>query len=79
MYDIIIIGTGPAGLAAAIYGERARLSLLVIEKQPMSGGQIINTTDVDDYPGLQGWEALSWRLSSVPMQMQWEPKSLPRR
>ncbi len=54
MYDIIIIGTGPAGLAAAIYGERARLSLLVIEKQPMSGGQIINTTDVDNYPGLQG-------------------------
>lgn len=54
MYDIIIIGTGPAGLAAAIYGERARLSLLVVEKQPMSGGQIINTTDVDNYPGLQG-------------------------
>lgn len=54
MYDIIIIGSGPAGLAAAIYGERARLSLLVIEKQPLSGGQIINTTDVDNYPGLQG-------------------------
>ena len=54
MYDLIIIGSGPAGLAAAIYGERARLSLLVIEKQPLSGGQIINTTDVDNYPGLQG-------------------------
>lgn len=54
MYDIIIIGSGPAGLAAAIYGERARLSLLVVEKQPLSGGQIINTTDVDNYPGLQG-------------------------
>lgn len=54
MYDIIIIGSGPAGLSAAIYGQRARLSVLVIEKQPMSGGQIINTYDVDNYPGLPG-------------------------
>lgn len=54
MYDVIIIGSGPAGLTAAIYGQRAGLSLLVIEKQPMSGGQIINTYDVDNYPGLRG-------------------------
>lgn len=54
MYDMIIIGSGPAGLAAAIYGQRAKLSVLVIEKQPMSGGQIINTPDVDNYPGLPG-------------------------
>lgn len=54
MYDMIIIGSGPAGLAAAIYGQRARLSVLVIEKQPMSGGQILNTYDVDNYPGLPG-------------------------
>lgn len=54
MYDIIIIGSGPAGLAAAIYGQRAKLSVLVIEKQPMSGGQIINTPDVDNYPGMPG-------------------------
>ncbi len=54
MYDMIIIGSGPAGLAAAIYGQRAKLSTLVIEKQPMSGGQILNTYDVDNYPGLPG-------------------------
>lgn len=54
MYDIIIIGSGPAGLAAAIYGQRARLSVLVIEKQAMSGGQIIKTLDVDNYPGMPG-------------------------
>lgn len=54
MYDMIIIGSGPAGLAAAIYGQRAKLSVLVIEKQPMSGGQIINTPDVDNYPGMLG-------------------------
>ena len=53
-YDVIIIGSGPAGLAAAIYGKRARLSTLVIEKQPMSGGQILNTDAVDNYPGLPG-------------------------
>lgn len=54
IYDMIIIGSGPAGLAAAIYGQRARLNLLVIEKQMISGGQIINTTEVDNYPGLPG-------------------------
>lgn len=54
MYDTIIIGSGPAGLSAAIYGERAKLNVLTIEKQPMSGGQIINTYEVDNYPGLPG-------------------------
>lgn len=54
MYDMIIIGSGPAGLAAAIYGQRAKLSVLMIEKQPMSGGQILNTYEVDNYPGLPG-------------------------
>ena len=54
MFDVIIIGSGPAGLSAAIYGQRARLRTLVIEKQPMSGGQILNTYEVDNYPGLPG-------------------------
>ena len=38
MYDLIIIGSGPAGLSAAVYGRRAGFSTLVIEKNPMSGG-----------------------------------------
>ena len=54
IYDMIIIGSGPAGLAAAVYGQRAKLDLLVIEKQMISGGQILNTTEVDNYPGLPG-------------------------
>lgn len=54
VYDVIIIGSGPAGLTAAIYGQRAKLKVLVIEKQPMSGGQILNTYDVDNYPALPG-------------------------
>lgn len=52
MYDLIIIGAGPAGLAAAIYAARAELKFIVLEKEVMSGGQIINTYEVDNYPGL---------------------------
>ncbi len=54
MYDLIIIGSGPAGLSAAVYGKRAGLELLVMERQPMSGGQILNTYEVDNYLGLPG-------------------------
>lgn len=54
MYDVIIIGAGPAGVAAAIYAERAKLNTLVLEKQPMTGGQVMNTYEVDNYPGLPG-------------------------
>ena len=53
-YDLIIIGSGPAGLAAAIYAQRARLHTLVLEKEMMSGGQVLNTYEVDNYPGLPG-------------------------
>ncbi len=52
MFDLIIIGAGPAGLAAAIYAARAELKFIVLEKEMMSGGQIINTYEVDNYPGL---------------------------
>ena len=51
MVDLIILGAGTAGLSAAIYGIRAGLSVLVIEKN-FYGGQIINTPDVANYPGL---------------------------
>lgn len=54
MYDLIIIGSGPAGLSAAVYGKRAGLELLVLEKAPMSGGQILNTYEVDNYLGMPG-------------------------
>ncbi len=52
IYDVIIIGSGPAGMAAAIYAQRARLDFVVLEEQYISGGQIINTYDVDNYPGM---------------------------
>lgn len=54
MYDLIIIGSGPAGLSAAVYAKRAGLKVLVLEKNPMSGGQVLNTYEVDNYLGLPG-------------------------
>ena len=52
--QLIILGSGPAGLAAAIYAKRAELDVLVIEKNFVSGGQVLNTYEVDNYPGLPG-------------------------
>ncbi len=54
MYDVIIIGSGPAGLSAAIYAQRAMLKALVIEKEFMGTGQIAESSRVDNYPGLYG-------------------------
>lgn len=54
VYDVIILGGGPAGLSAAVYAQRARLQTLVIEEKPLSGGQILDTYEVDNYPGLPG-------------------------
>ena len=54
IYDLIIIGSGPAGLAAAVYAQRACLDTLIIEKAAASGGQILNTYEVDNYPGYPG-------------------------
>lgn len=54
IYDVIIIGSGPAGLTAGIYAGRGELDTVIIEKNPISGGQIINTYEVDNYPGIPG-------------------------
>lgn len=51
IYDCIIIGSGPAGLSAAIYAGRAEIRTLRIEKG-FPGGQVLNTYEVDNYPGL---------------------------
>ena len=54
VYDLIIIGSGRAGRGAAIYAQRARLDTLVNEKAMVSGGQVLTTYEVDNYPGLPG-------------------------
>lgn len=54
MYDIIITGSGAAGLAAAIYAKRAALNALIVEKDYMGTGQIAFSECVENYPGLLG-------------------------
>ncbi len=52
MYDLIIIGAGPAGLTAALYGLRANKTVLVLESKNY-GGQIINANNIENYPGIK--------------------------
>ena len=54
IYDVIVIGAGPAGLAAGIYGKRAGLDILVLDTSSISGGQILSTYEIDNYPALPG-------------------------
>src|SRR5512138_2879963 len=50
MYDVIVLGAGPAGLTSALYTARAKMKTLVVTG-PMVGGQIAFTYQVDNYPG----------------------------
>ena len=52
MYDIIIVGAGPAGLTAAIYALRANKKVLVLEAKTY-GGQIVNASNIENYPGIK--------------------------
>lgn len=72
MYDIIIVGGGPAGLTAAIYALRARKTVLMIEKLVV-GGQVALTTNIENYPG---FEAISGMDLASKMFMQAEKYGL---
>ncbi|MFI3272378.1 MAG: FAD-dependent oxidoreductase, partial [Pseudomonadota bacterium] len=51
MYDVIIIGAGPAGMTAAIYAVRANMKTLMLD-QLAPGGQIVNTNEIENYTGV---------------------------
>ena len=72
MYDIIIVGGGPAGLTAAIYALRARRSVLLVEKMVI-GGQVTQTDNIENYPG---FESISGPELSMKMYDQAEKLGL---
>ena len=59
MYDILIIGAGPAGMTAAIYGQRGGKKTIVFDKLSY-GGQVINTAEVANYPGIPNMTGLDF-------------------
>ena len=77
MYDIVIIGGGPAGLTAAIYGARANKKVLVIESTSC-GGQIINTSHIENYPvaphitGLDFGQTLEKQAEELGVEVQFD-------
>src|SRR5215831_19235198 len=53
VWDVIIVGAGPAGMAAALYTGRARLKTLLLDRAGIGGGQLMNTELIEDYPAIK--------------------------
>ncbi|HEX8966812.1 MAG TPA: thioredoxin-disulfide reductase [Chloroflexota bacterium] len=53
MWDVVIVGAGPAGMAAALYTGRAKLKTLLLDRAGMGGGQLMNTELIEDYPAIK--------------------------
>lgn len=79
IYDLVILGAGPAGICAAIYATRAKLNTIWLDKKFVQGGQIVDTYEVDNYPGLPGitgldlGEAMAGHAEKLGMKPQREP------
>ena len=79
IYDLAILGAGPAGICAAIYATRAKLNTIWLDKKFVQGGQIVDTYEVDNYPGLPGitgldlGEAMAGHAKKLGMKPPREP------
>ena len=79
IYDLAILGAGPAGICAAIYATRAKLNTIWLDRKFVQGGQIVDTYEVDNYPGLPGitgldlGEAMAGHAEKLGMKPQREP------
>ena len=62
-YDLVVIGAGPAGLSAALYGSRAGLSTLILESGA-PGGKLIKTYKISNYPGVKD---IAWTQLAMDM------------
>jgi len=69
MYDLIIVGAGPAGLTAALYAGRYRLNTLVLEKMSV-GGQIILSSTIENFPGFPGGISPAELMERIHQQIQ---------
>lgn len=69
IYDVVILGAGPAGLAAGLYAGRSRLSVLILEKG-IDGGQIAVTHDIENYPGQSKVDGMTGQELVAPMTEQ---------
>lgn len=69
VYDVVIVGGGPAGLSAGLYAGRARLNALLIEKEK-DGGQIVITSEIENYPGCLEEESGSTLVGRMSKQVE---------
>ncbi len=76
MYELVIIGAGPAGLAAGLYAGRARLNTLILEKDAV-GGQIAISDEIENYPGGKAGEPESGKELTNRMKAQVERFNVP--
>src|SRR5699024_12343222 len=58
IYDVAIIGGGPAGISTAIYAVRAGLSVVLINDDPLLGGTLLDTSSIENYPGFESIEGI---------------------